>query len=231
MVSQALTGTAPEPCGSPEPRPATPPVWGSACQITNCDRRRWTLSRSIMSSCKLGPKNSFLSYTHSPSHISFHFNFQISLIPFHFLPFLFHFIPIGCLSARGRVLNSIPSNRHSGRSIYLLTTLTTLVVLRPCTVASSMKVLYPAVMCAHRRELVFVHTSLSRPVGDFHVIREDTLDEWVPASYLARGHPLLQPLLDDQHGHGISASLLQALGLRRRDPAPLRPGPLRRRSR
>ena len=125
MVSQALTGTA------PEPRPATPPVWGSACQITNCDRRRWTLSRSIMSSCKLGPK---IRFSHIPIpplifHFISHFNFQISLISFHFLPFLFHFIPIGCLSARGRVLNSIPSNRHSGRSIYLLTTLTTLVAI------------------------------------------------------------------------------------------------------
>ena len=123
MVSQALTGTA------PEPRPATPPVWGSACQITNCDRRRWTLSRSIMSSCKLGPK---IRFSHIPiPPLIFHFISisKFSLISCHFFSFLFHFIPIGCLSARGRVLNSIPSNRHSGRSIYLLTTLTTLVAI------------------------------------------------------------------------------------------------------
>ena len=91
MVSQALTGTAPGPCGSPEPRPATPPVWGSACQITNCDRRRWTLSRSIMSSCKLGPKIPFLSYTHSPSH--FHISFQFpNVLSFHVISFRFYFI-------------------------------------------------------------------------------------------------------------------------------------------
>ena len=179
MVSQALTGTA------PEPRPATPPVWGSACQITNCDRRRWTLSRSIMSSCKLGPKILFSHIPIPPLIFIFHFNFQIFLISCHFFSFLFHFIPIGCLSARGRVLNSIPSNRHSGRSIYLLTTLTTLVVLRSCTVASSMKVLYPAVMCAHRRELVFVHTSLIAVGRRRPSHREDALVEWVPAPYLA----------------------------------------------
>ena len=87
MVSQALTGTA------PEPRPATPPVWGSACQITNCDRRRWTLSRSIMSSCKLEiqAKNSFsLIYPFPLSFLSYFISIsKFSLISFHFLSFLF----------------------------------------------------------------------------------------------------------------------------------------------
>ena len=161
MVSQALTGTAPGPCGSPEPRPATPPVWGSACQITNCDRRRWTPSRSIMSSCKLGPKILFSHIPIPPLIFIFHFNFQIFS---HFMSFLFvsisfhsNRLPL-CQRARSQ-FNSIQS---PFRAFYLSTDYTncSIVVLRSCTVASSMKVLYPAVMCAHRRELVFVHTSL-----------------------------------------------------------------------
>ena len=100
MVSQALTGTAPGPCGSPEPRPATPPVWGSACQITNCDRRRWTLSRTIMSSCKLEirAKNSFsLIYPFPLSYFPYftsnsQFLSPIFHIPFQFQIFLSHFI-------------------------------------------------------------------------------------------------------------------------------------------
>jgi len=151
-----------------------------------------------MSSCELcfRAKN-FLSLVLSfisPFPLSISFSLQvpkISLIsfhsiPFHFIPFLFHLIsipfrfPSGCHSRRGRISNF---NFHpAATSGAILTTLSTL---RPCSVASSYKGLPPRVMCAHRRELVFVHTSLSRPVGDVLVIREDTLDEWFPASYLA----------------------------------------------
>ena len=120
MVSQALTGTAPGPCGSPEPRPATPPVWGSACQITNCDRRRWTLSRSIMSSCKLGPKILFSHIPIPPLIFIFHFNFQIfsHFISFPFVSISFHSnrLPL-CQRARSQ-FNSIQS---PFRAFYLST--------------------------------------------------------------------------------------------------------------
>ena len=117
-----------------------------------------------------------------PKFLSFHSTrFHFISFYFYFISFPFHFrFPSGCRSYRGRISNF---NFHpAATSGAILTTLSTL---RPCSVASSYKGLPPRVMCAHRRELVFVHTSLSRPVGDFHVIREDTLDEWVPASYLA----------------------------------------------
>ena len=143
-----------------------------------------------------GPKIFSLSFSHSYPHSLFqflsHFKFQKFLsfhstqfhfISFHlyFISFPFHFrFPSGCRSYRGRISNY---NFHPAATSGAI--LTTLSMLRPCSVASSYKGLPPRVMCAHRRELVFVHTSLSRPVGDFLVIREDTLDEWFPASYLA----------------------------------------------
>ena len=177
-----------------------------------------------MSSCELcfRAKN-FLSLVLSfisPFPLSISFSLQvpkISLIsfhsiPFHFIPFLFHLIsisfrfPFGCHSRRGRISNF---NFHpAATSGAILTTLSTL---RPCSVASSYKYkgLPPRVMCAHRRELVFVHTSLSRPVGDFLVIREDTLDEWFPASYLAvrSASHLVIPGACDWSVHPLASSL------------------------
>ena len=130
-----------------------------------------------------------LSFSHSYPHSLFqflsHFKFQKFLsfhsTRFHFISFYFYFIsfpfhfrfPSGCRSYRGRISNF---NFHPAATSGAI--LTTLSMLRPCSVASSYKGLPPRVMCAHRRELVFVHTSFSRPVGDFLVIREDTLDEW-----------------------------------------------------
>ena len=115
-----------------------------------------------------GPKIFSLSFSHSYPHSLFqflsHFKFQKFLsfhfTRFHFISFHFYFIsfpfhfrfPSGCRSYRGRISNF---NFHPAATSGAI--LTTLSMLRPCSVASSYKGLPPRVMCAHRRELVFVH--------------------------------------------------------------------------
>ena len=151
----------------------------SSCELC-VSGQKFSLSRSLIH-IPIPSFNFFLTSS-SKKFLSFHSTrFHFISFHFYFISFPFHFrFPSGCRSYRGRISNF---NFHpAATSGAILTTLSTL---RPCSVASSYKGLPPRVMCAHRRELVFVHTSLSRPVGDFHVIREDTLDEWVPASYLA----------------------------------------------
>ena len=150
----------------------------SSCELC-VSGQKFSLSRSLIH-IPIPSCNFFLTSSSKISLISFH------SIPFHFIPFLFHLIsipfrfPSGCHSRRGRISNF---NFHpAATSGAILTTLSTL---RPCSVASSYKGLPPRVMCAHRRELVFVHTSLIA-VGRRHPShREDTLVEWVPAPHLA----------------------------------------------
>ena len=150
----------------------------SSCELC-VSGQKFSLSRSLIHI----PIPSFNFFLTSSSKNFSHF-IPLDSISFHSISISSHFhnfrFPSGCLSFRGRVSNF--NFRPAATSGAVLTTLSTL---RPCSVASSYKGLPPRVMCAHRRELVFVHTSLSRPVGDFLVIREDTLDEWFPASYLA----------------------------------------------
>ena len=105
-----------------------------------------------MSSCELcfRAKN-FLSLILSfisPFPLSISFSLQVPKIPlisfhsipFHFIPFLFHLIsisfrfPFGCHSRRGRISNF---NFHPAATSGAI--LTTLFVLRPCSVASSYK--------------------------------------------------------------------------------------------
>ena len=163
-----------------------------------------------MSSCKLGPK---IRFSHIPiPPLIFHFISisKFSLISCHFFSFLFHFIPIGCLSARGRVLNSIPSNRHSGRSIYLLTTLTTLVAIVHYRILNEGPLPRGDRMCARRRELVFVRTSLIAVGRRRPSHREDALVEWVPAPYRKPTRPL-QAMLHSPRPAGGSLQNLGAM--------------------
>ena len=83
-----------------------------------------------------------------------------------------------------------------------------------------MKVLYPAVMCAHRRELVFVHTSLIAVGRRLPSHREDALVEWVPAPYLAvRSASCLTVGVVNRSVHPPSALLSARVRIRRASSA------------